>query len=104
MNEKRQGERLNWSAEAKLFCVDDKTEVVVRLTDISEGGCFIDTIVPLSAGARVILRVNSGGHVLEAPGTILYVQPSIGSAIQFDSSARNQDQLRIIIGDRSRQQ
>ena len=84
MGEKRRLQRVNWFVEAKLHCVEKDLNWNVRLTDISEGGCFVDTIVPLDAGTNVILMVDDGANKLDVPGKILYANAGFGSAIQFD--------------------
>ncbi len=84
MSEKRQQPRVSCRVEAQVWCHDKDVHWDVRLTVISEGGCFVDTLVSLEEGSPVSLKVNDGGGSLEIPGKILYVQPSIGSAIAFD--------------------
>src|SRR5690348_12367597 len=84
MGEKRRAPRVSWFVEGKIFCVDQDLHWNVRLTDISEGGCFVDTIVPLASGTRVLVKINDGNTRLEIPGNVLYDQTGIGSAIQFE--------------------
>ena len=84
MGEKRRLKRVNWFVEAKIHCVEMDLFWNVRLTDISEGGCFVDTIVPLDAGTKITLMVKDDAHTLDVPGRILYVNPGFGSAIEFD--------------------
>ena len=56
----------------------------VHLTVIGDGGCFVDTVVPLEDGSLVSLKVKDDSGSMEIPGKILYVQPGFGSAIAFD--------------------
>ena len=84
MSEKRQQPRVSCRVEAQVWGPDKDVHWDVRLTVISEGGCLVDTLVPLEDGSPVSLKVNDGGGSLEIPGKILCVQPSIGSAIAFD--------------------
>ena len=84
MSDKRQHSRVSWLVEAQVWCRDEDVHWNVRLTDISEGGCFVDTLVPLEQGSRVSLKVEDSSGSLEIPGKILYGQPSIGSAIAFE--------------------
>ncbi len=84
MSDKRQYPRAPWLVEAQIWCRDEDVHWDVRLTDISEGGCFVDTLVPLSEGSAVSLRVKDGSGTIEIPGKILYGQPTIGSAIAFE--------------------
>ena len=84
MSEKRQHRRVSCLVEAQVLCRDEDVHWNVHLTAISEGGCFVNTLVPLEEGSPVSLKVNDGSGSLEIHGKILYGQPSIGSAIAFD--------------------
>ncbi len=95
MSEKRRSPRGSWIVEAQVWCRDEDVHWDVRLTDISEGGCFVDTLVPLSEGAPVSLKVKDSNGTMEIPGKILYGQPTIGSAIGFDPLDAH---LRLRIG------
>jgi hypothetical protein len=85
MDERRRLVRVNWIVETQVS-LPDSSDVHwnVRLTDISEGGCFIDTMVPLEPNAKVKLQIDDGEETLVIRGKILYGQTSIGSAIQFE--------------------
>ena len=84
MSEKRQQPRVSWLVEAQVWCRDEDVHWNVRLTVISEGGCLVDTLVPLEDGSLVSLKVKDDNGSMEIPGKILYVEPTIGSAIAFD--------------------
>ena len=84
MSDKRQHARVSWLVEAQIWCRDQDVHWNVRLTDISEGGCFVDTLVPLEEGSPVSLKVSDASGPIEITGKILYGQPTIGSAIGFD--------------------
>ena len=84
MSEKRRHPRAPWLVEAQVWCRDEDVHWDVRLTDISEGCCFVDTLVPLTEGSAVAVKIKDSSGTMEIPGTILYGQPTIGSAIAFD--------------------
>jgi hypothetical protein len=84
MSENRRHPRISWVVEAKLHCRTEDVHWDVRLTDISVGGCFVDTVVPLDAGSPVVLKLRDEAGAMDIPGKILYGQPYIGSAIAFD--------------------
>lgn len=84
MGEKRRAPRITWFVEAQVYCIDHDLHWNVRLTDISEGGCFVDTIVPLDPGERVRVKIQDGENKLELPGKILYGNPGFGSGIEFE--------------------
>ena len=85
MSEQRQSPRVTWLVEAQLWCRDQDVHWNVRLTDISEGGCFVDTMVPLEPGSAVSVKVTDGSGEMEIPGKVLYGQQTIGSAIMFEA-------------------
>ena len=102
MSDKRQLPRVNWFIEAKVFCLDENIHWNVRLTDISEGGCYFESTVPLEPGLKVALKIDDGDLKLEIPGQILYGQTGIGSAMQFDPLAANlREQILQIIASRN---
>jgi hypothetical protein len=55
----------------------------MRLSDISAGGCFVDTAIPVSAGTDVTLRVKIENTALELTGRIVNVQPRLGFGVEF---------------------
>mgnify|MGYP001042929813 CR=1 FL=1 len=86
MSEKRRHPRVSWLVDGQVWCRDEDVYWDVRVTDISEGGCFVDTLVPLSEGSPVSLKANDlSGMPMDIPGRIVYGQPTIGSAIAFDT-------------------
>lgn len=98
MTENRRFPRATWITPAQVYCRDENVHWNVRLSDISEGGCFVDTLVPLAGGAPVLLRVMDGAGPLEIPGNILYGQQTIGSAIRFDAlDAAIEQRVRSIV-------
>ena len=84
MSDKRQQPRVSWLVEAQVWGPDKDVHWDVRLTVISEGGCLVDTLVPLEDGSLVSLKAKDDSGSIEIPGKILYVEPTIGSAITFD--------------------
>ncbi len=85
MSDKRKFPRVTYLIEAQVWCVAEDVHWDVRLNDIGEGGCFVDTLVALTDGSPVQVRVkDADGLTLEIPGRILYGQQTIGSAIAFD--------------------
>ena len=84
MPEKRQHRRVPCLVEAQVWCRDKDAHWNVHLTVIGDGGCFVDTVVPLEDGSLVSLKVKDDSGSMEIPGKILYVQPGFGSAIAFD--------------------
>lgn len=59
-----------------------------RTSDLSEGGCFIDTIVPAAPGEEITfrLRLPSGGW-LELRGIVTYHFPNTGFGVLFKATS-----------------
>jgi hypothetical protein len=66
-----------------------------RTSDLSEGGCFIDTIVPAAAGEELTfrLRLPAGGW-LELQGVVTYHCPNTGFGVLF-KAASAEDRKRL---------
>lgn len=73
-----------------------------RITDMSLGGCFVQTLAAPVVGDKTVVTVTIGSQVLSFSGEIRYVEPNIGFAVQFqkipeteiDELARLLDALR----------
>jgi hypothetical protein len=65
-----------------------------RITDISLGGCFIQCLSSPTPGEQTVISVIIGSHTLSFPGTVVYVDTTIGFAVQFrDIPAEELDEL-----------
>jgi hypothetical protein len=55
-----------------------------RMSDVSAGGCYIDTISPAIEGESVSFEFkDSSGDRLRFTGTVAYVLPNMGFGIKF---------------------
>jgi hypothetical protein len=65
-----------------------------RITDISLGGCFIQSLSAPTPGDETVISVVIGNHTLSFPGRVVYVDSTIGFAAQFhDIPAEELDEL-----------
>ena len=58
-----------------------------RISDISWGGCFVQTVVTPPVGTETVVTVRalpSDGRSLEIPGRVRYVEAAMGFAMEFD--------------------
>ena len=70
-----------------------------RTSDLSEGGCFIDTIVPAAPGEEITfrLRLPAGGW-LEFRGVVTYHFPNTGFGVRFEAaSAEDRKRLQWLV-------
>jgi len=83
-DERRKGKRvpvlieLLWEGEAGKY--------EARTNDLSEGGCFVDTIGQASVGEHIIFKLKlPSGEWLNVEGDVTYVDPRVGFGIRFRS-------------------
>lgn len=78
----REHERFPYYAEIIMESATGTREA--RISDISVGGCYIDTIAPLREGDEISFEFeNPAGARLRFTGTIAYVLENMGFGIKF---------------------
>jgi len=95
MSERRNNQRMEVSLEAVL----DGHGNQARITDLSEGGCFVDTIGESYIGEELTLRVKlPDGGWLELTGEVAHHQVPVGFGLRFlDLTDEQLQQLRSLI-------
>ncbi|MEO7674663.1 MAG: PilZ domain-containing protein [Pyrinomonadaceae bacterium] len=93
----RQDKRIGVPLEVVLESSSGKREV--RISDLSMGGCYIDSIAGVSQGENVRFTLSLPGRgAAELSGTVVYVHDGIGFGLQFSAlSDEQQDVLRQVI-------
>ena len=72
--------------------------VLGNLTDLSLGGCYVETSAILPAGTRLKLLFSIDNGTLQAEGTVVRLSPGSGLAIRFlESNREGQDNMRRIL-------
>lgn len=62
-----------------------------RISDISMGGCYVDSIAAVSEGEPVSFELSTGdGSSLSFTGEVAYVLQSMGFGIKFTSLTEDQ--------------
>lgn len=54
-----------------------------KLTDLSVGGCYVETISPFPERTHLFLKLQAAGNELETPGVVRVMHPSHGMGIEF---------------------
>ena len=70
-----------------------------RVTDLSEGGCYVDTLGEAIVGEMLTLKLNvPTGHWLELTGEVAHGSPPMGFGLRFiDLSDDQLEKLRALI-------
>ena len=73
-----------------------------RVTDLSEGGCYIDTLGEAKAGEVLTVKLQlQGGDWLELTGEVAHEMPPMGFGVRFVNLNSDQlEKLRSLLADR----
>lgn len=80
--ENREHERKSFLAEMVLECASGKRQV--RITDISVGGCYVETIVSVQVGEEVKFTLShQDGRLVPFTGEVAYHFEGLGFGVRF---------------------
>ena len=96
MNDRRSQERLEVCLEAVW---DGSGNRSARITDLSEGGCYVDTTGETLTGELLNFRVQlPNGNWLELTGEVAHQMRTVGFGLRFvELSDEQREQLRQFI-------
>ena len=78
----RQNERYSYLKEVELEFSSGKRSA--RISDISAGGCYIDTIAQVPVGDPLTLHIGStSGSSMPFKGKVAYVLEGFGFGVEF---------------------
>jgi PilZ domain len=78
------------SASAEVVEPRTHTRITGRATDLSAGGCYVDTISPLAVGTSVHMRVSAERHCFQTRAIVTYTLTSMGMGLAFRETAADQ--------------
>ncbi len=78
------------SASAEVVEPRTHTRVTGRATDLSAGGCYVDTISPLAVGTSVHIRVSAARHCFQTRAIVTYTLTGMGMGLGFREIAADQ--------------
>ena len=81
--------RLKCRVTIELKTETGETPQFANLTDISMGGCYIETSTILSPGSKIKLRFSMDDPSLSAEGVVARLDPGSGVAVQFREMNRD---------------
>ena len=88
--ERRKTERLNLTATADVIELASGMRCSSRTTDLGQGGCFVDTLVPFPVNSKVHIGIRKGHAKFETVGVVVYSQTGLGMGIAFDENGPEQ--------------
>jgi PilZ domain-containing protein len=81
--ERRQSHRFPFTASTTVTEISSKTRVQGRNSDLSLGGCYVDTLSPFPVGAIVQVTIEQQSMRFEAVATVVYAHVSLGMGLRF---------------------
>lgn len=76
----------------------DDPPVTCRLSDLSLGGCYLETNSPFPAGTRITISMKTGDIVARAGGVIRIMHPEFGMGVEFiQTTAEQREHVRQMI-------
>jgi hypothetical protein len=86
MTEERQPRRYaRWPVAIDCEVEGASGRASMRLSELSLGGCFVDTRTLFTEGMATTIVAFFPGGELTLPGRVLYVQPGYGFGVGFDA-------------------
>lgn len=86
--ENRKQPRIELCLTARL----EGTAAEVRISDLSEGGCYVDSIAEVIVGAMVNLNILHDGEWVKLSGLIAHHFPRLGFGVRFVNLNKDQHQ------------
>jgi len=100
----RREPRYPFIASAELLEENSGSRMSTRISDLSLGGCYVDTVNPLPDGTLVRLKIFTQTHSFEAPATVVYSHTHLGMGMKFgDVQPKYEEVLRLWLPDAAEQ-
>jgi len=80
--------RLKCRVTIELKSETQTTPMYANLTDVSIGGCFVETSTILPPGTNLTLSFSMEDGTLTAEGVVARIDPGVGAAVQFKETNR----------------
>jgi hypothetical protein len=84
-SERRYAPRYSFSAEAEVTEILSNTKFMVRASDLSVSGIFLDMLNPFPKGTDVRVRISHQGKTFTAFGKVVFVLPNMGMGVVLRS-------------------
>ena len=68
-----------------------------RLTDLSVGGCYMETPSPFPEKTRLLLEFRAGNIQMKTPGVVRVMHPAHGMGIEFINTSEDHTQIETFI-------
>lgn len=84
-SERRRHARYSFTGTLEAVEPDSDTRLQGRTTDLSEGGCYVDTLSPFPAGTCVKACLSKEGRSFESQARVVYSVVGMGMGLRFEA-------------------
>ena len=92
-SERRVSVRFPFTAAAEVSELRSKARVAGRCSDLSIGGCYVDTLSPFPLGSAVRIRMETDNREFEADAVVAYAHPQMGMGLRFTGIKREHEEV-----------
>src|SRR5271163_2577641 len=75
--------RYSFTAETEAVDANSRAKMTARTSDISRGGCYVDTFCPFPRNSSVKLRILRDKESLVAQAKVVYSKLGMGMGLAF---------------------
>src|SRR5882762_10525421 len=86
--------RYEFTAAVEVLAADSGARIETRVRDLSQQGCYVDTIDALPLGTVTDVRIKKGGQRFEARARVVYSRATKGMGLVFTAIER--ERLHIL--------
>jgi hypothetical protein len=83
ITEQRAHPRYPFTAAVEAYDPATKLRMKGRTSDLSRGGCYVDTISPFGVGTVAKVRFTKNEKTFDVEARVVYSQPGMGMGIMF---------------------
>jgi hypothetical protein len=84
-SERRNAERITFSAVAEIMNAGSSIRINARVSDISHTGCYLDAFNVLAAGTKIWITIRHGNQQFDSAASVVYTLPDMGMGVAFTS-------------------
>jgi hypothetical protein len=81
--DRRTHPRYEFTAAVEIIAAESGARIEMRVRDLSQQGCYVDTNEPLPLGTVTDVRITKGAQLFEAPARVVYSRASKGMGLVF---------------------
>jgi hypothetical protein len=86
IQERRRYQRFPFTATVEAVEIKSQARIEGRTSDVSLGGCYVDTTSSFSEGSIVKIRLTMGARSFEAEAKVVYSLVNMGMGLKFTNA------------------